>query len=129
MGEKTFVSKTFDIGEHVFLEDELADEAYLLKAGRVKITKTGADGEQKTIATVGQGGIIGEMALIDNQPRAATATALDETTVIVITNQDLQARLEHTDPVVLRLLNIFTQRLREQARVFTKITSSPLINK
>ena len=78
---------------------------------------------------MGQGGIIGEMALIDNQPRAATATALNDTTVVVITNQDLQARLAKTDPVVLRLLNTFTQRLREQGRVFTEITSSPLLNK
>ena len=129
MGEDTFTNKSFGIGRHIFRENDLGNEAYLLKTGSVKITKTGADGEQKTIATVGQGGIIGEMALIDNEPRAATATALSETTVVVITNQDLQARLELTDPVVMRLLNIFTQRLREQGRVFTKITSSPLFNK
>ena len=129
MGEETFAGKAFGIGRHIFRENDLGNEAYLLKTGRVKITKTGADGEQKTIATVGQGGIIGEMALIENQPRAATATALSETTVVVITNQDLQTRLKHTDPVVLRLLNIFTQRLRKQGRILTKITSSPLINK
>ena len=129
MGEETFSSRTFDIGRHIFREDERGEEAFLVKEGLVKITKTGADGEQKTLATVGQGGIIGEMALIDNQPRAATATALNDTTVVVITNQDLQARLAKTDPVVLRLLNTFTQRLREQGRVFTEITSSPLLNK
>jgi CRP-like cAMP-binding protein len=129
MGQETFASKTFDIGCHLFREDEPGKEAYLVKEGQVKITKTGADGEQKTLATVGQGGIVGEMALIDNEPRAATATALCETKVVVITNQDLQARLAKTDPVVLRLLNVFTQRLREQGRIFTKITSSPLLNK
>jgi len=45
MGEETFARKTFDIGRRIFREDEPGDEAYLLKAGRVKITKTGADGE------------------------------------------------------------------------------------
>jgi hypothetical protein len=47
----------------------------------------------------------------------------------MIANQDLQARLEQTDPLMSRLLNIFTQHLRAQSRVFTKIISSPLINK
>jgi hypothetical protein len=49
--------------------------------------------------------------------------------VVVITYRDIQARLAGTDSVMLRLLNIFTQYLREQARVFIKITSSPLLNK
>jgi len=69
------------------------------------------------------------MGLIDKHPCAATAMALDESMVIVAANQNLQARPEQTDPLMSRLPNIFTQHLRAQARVLTKITSSPLINK
>ena len=49
--------------------------------------------------------------------------------VVVITYRDIQVRLADTDPVMLRLLNIFTQCLRKQERVFAKIASSSLFNK
>ena len=76
-------TKNFNTGTRLFKEGEDGDVAYLIKSGKVKITKTGGDGQQKIVGLVGSGGIVGEMALIDNQSRVATVEAMEDTTVLV----------------------------------------------
>ena len=116
-------TKTFDTGARLFKEGDAGDVAYLIKSGKVKITKTGGDGQQKVVGLVGAGGIVGEMALIDDQTRVATVEAMEETTVLVISQDALKSRLEKADPVVGRLLHSFTERVREQSRLIAKLQS------
>ena len=115
-------SKFFESGQTIFKEGDVGDVAYLIKKGSVKITKTGHDDCQKTIATVGKGAILGEMALIDDDTRSATAIVLFATEVLVIERHELVARLEKTDPVVNRLLQTLSARLKEQAETIAKLS-------
>lgn len=116
-----FEEKVFDVGDRIFTEGEDGDAAYLIKSGSVKIVKEKDKDTHRTIATVKQGHIIGEMALIDNQPRAASAIVLETTAVMVISKENLQDRLAKTDPVVVRLLNTFTDRLRQQSQAIINL--------
>ena len=116
-------TKNFGTGVRLFKEGDAGDVAYLINSGKVKVTKTGGDGQQKVVGLVGSGGIVGEMALIDNQARVATVEAMEDTTVLVISQAALKSRLEKTDPVVGRLLNSFTERVREQSRLIAKLQS------
>ena len=111
------------MGERLFRKGEPGDRAYIVQSGTLKITKTGDNDIQKTIATVKAGAIIGEMALIDDQPRAATATALEDTMLTVISAKAFKTRLKSTDAVVFRLLTIFAKRLRNQNELITKLSS------
>jgi CRP-like cAMP-binding protein len=110
-----FEEKVFDVGEKIFTEGDDGDAAYLIKSGKVKIVKEKDEDSHRTIATIEAGQVIGEMSLIDDQPRAASAIVLEETVVMVISKENLQERLDKTDPVVVRLLNTFTDRLRKQS--------------
>ncbi len=69
MSDDSFDRVNIVIGDRLFLEGDPGDRAYIVQSGTLKITKTGDDDIQKTIATVKAGAIIGEMALIDDQPR------------------------------------------------------------
>jgi len=109
-------SRTYRIGTKIFSEGEPGDQAYLIKSGQVKITKTAKDDTPRTIATVKPGHIIGEMALIDNQPRAASAVVLEPTEVLVISKDEFQKRLGNPDKVINLLMQSFTNRLRQQAQ-------------
>ena len=117
MNAKTFNEKNFDVGDYLFKEGDEGEEAYLIKSGQIKISRQVGENDQRTIATIGKGDIIGEMALIDGKPRAATAICIEPVTVVVVTGELLQQRLAKTDPVVMQLLNTFTKRLREQADI------------
>ncbi len=106
--------QSFKPGARVFREGEKGDKAYLIESGLIEISKKVSGGEQVVVAVVGKGEMIGEMALIDGQPRAATARVVKNSVLMIINRADLVDRLKKTDPVIRRLLGVFTKRLREQ---------------
>ncbi len=105
-------------GEVLFEEGDLGDEAYLIQEGEIEIFQRIGNTEQ-VIATLGKGEIIGEMSLIDNQPRMASARVLDNSKLMVITQKSLQMRLQklqQDDRVMRRLLDVLVNRLRGDAQ-------------
>ncbi|MEG3617627.1 cyclic nucleotide-binding domain-containing protein [Magnetovibrio sp. PR-2] len=118
--------KTYMVGDTIFKEGEAGELAYLIRSGEVKITKMDDQDRPSTIANLKKGNIIGEMALIDDAPRAASAISLDKTEVMVITKEEFQKRLANSDQVIGLLLQTFTQRLRQQAeRAVNKSPNPP----
>ena len=104
-------------GELIFEENEFDEVAYLVVSGEVEIFRSSGNQEQM-LATVGRGEIIGEMSLIDSQPHVASARALSDTQVSLISRQSLQQRLdrlEESDRVLRRLIGVLVDRLRGQA--------------
>ncbi len=116
MGGKGLIHETFNPGDRLFDEGDAGDRAYIIESGLVEIGKAVQGGETVVVTTLGKGEIVGEMALIDDQPRAATARVVRPTAVLVIERPDFQARLARSDPIIRRLLGIFTSRLRLQTR-------------
>ncbi|OEJ68141.1 hypothetical protein BEN30_07605 [Magnetovibrio blakemorei] len=116
-------SHTYHIGDIIFQEGDHGDCAYLIKSGQVKITKIARDDQPRTIATLNAGNILGEMALIDNEPRAASAVVLQDTEVLIISNEEFQKRLDGSDPVIGLLMQTFTNRLRQQAQQLVRMMS------
>ncbi len=105
-------------GEIVFNEGDDGDEAYMILSGKIDITiKSG--GKEIILATLERGQIIGEMALIDGQPRMATARAKTETSLSVIPREAFKKRLDwlsEEDRLISHILEIFVARLRRQAQ-------------
>ena len=95
----------------VFREGDEGDRAYIVQEGLVEIFKNVGD-EEVVLGTVEKGGIFGEMALIDDQPRMASARAATATTVIVIARQNFQSKLAKCDPFIRGLLGIFVKNIR-----------------
>ncbi|HLO75899.1 MAG TPA: cyclic nucleotide-binding domain-containing protein [Magnetospirillum sp.] len=85
--------RVFEPGTQIFDEGDPGTEAYVVEYGRVAIYKT-VKGQRVDLGTVVQGGIFGEMALIDDQPRMASAVAEAETACVVIGKQRLTEQLE-----------------------------------
>lgn len=106
--------RSFAKGETIFKEGDQAAQAYLVEKGAVEIAKV-IEGERRVLGTVDQGGIFGELALIDNQPRMATAGAASPTTLLVISKEDFNEKLKQADPFIRALLRIFVQNIRTSA--------------
>lgn len=75
-------------GDTIFKEGALGECLYLIEEGRVEISQQ-KDGVRQTLAVFGPGDCFGEMALIDCQPRSATATALERTRLCIISSNTL----------------------------------------
>ena len=112
--EKILERKVYQMGDVIFKEGDKGSRAYVVQSGEVEISKM-LDGTRTVLGTVGKGGIFGEMALIDDAPRMASAVALDVTTVILVTRQMMEEKLSKADPFLRGLINIFAKNLRRLA--------------
>lgn len=103
--------KVFYANTKIFSEGEHGDRAYLIQDGQVEIVKHGM-----VLATLGKGELFGEMALIDDKPRMASAKALADTSVVIISRDTFREKLEKADPFLRGLLNIFVRNIRNLTR-------------
>ena len=103
--------QTIGAGSYVFREGEAASCAYIVQDGCVEIIKT--DGDEVTVlAQIPQGGIFGEMALIDDAPRMASARMAEGGTLIIVNRKTFEGKMAKSDPFVRTLLRIFVDTIR-----------------
>ena len=107
-------------GEIIFKEGEVGRRcAFLVESGRVVISKKLDDGTDMVLGYIPQGGIFGEMALIDDKPRMAQAKATMSTAVIIISETMLENKLKKADPFIRGLLNLLVRNAREMGNQLT----------
>ncbi len=107
----------FGPGEPLFREGDPGDALYIVESGNVELFRTREDGTRVTLATVAAGALLGEMSLVNIEPRSATGVAVGETRVIALRNNHLAELLrEDKDLLITLLLNItriLSKRLRQ----------------
>ncbi|MEK9753809.1 MAG: cyclic nucleotide-binding domain-containing protein [Rhodospirillaceae bacterium] len=111
MSSQILQRQTFKPGAKIFKEGEDGTMAYVVQEGEVEIVKT-IDGVETVLGTIGQGGIFGEMALIDAKPRMASARAKRGTTIICVTQAMFNEKMKKSDPFIRGLLNILADAVR-----------------
>ncbi|GIQ74777.1 hypothetical protein BraRD5C2_32180 [Bradyrhizobium sp. RD5-C2] len=94
-------------GGIIFREGEQADELFVIKSGYVRI-QVG----NKTITDLPADTIFGEMALIDNEPRSATATALTDVELVPVSEKQFLFLVSQTPHFALQVMRTLAQRLR-----------------
>jgi CRP-like cAMP-binding protein len=104
-------------GEVLFREDEAGQSLMLITGGSVKISVSGPDGKEAVLAVLGPGEILGEMAILENRPRSADATALVRCEVLVLHQRDFVPFLERNPAVAIRLLAMMCARLRRTSEL------------
>jgi CRP-like cAMP-binding protein len=114
-GGRVLNRRTFFPGDVIFNEGDRGSQAFILQSGRVRITKNVSGGQRGTLGFVEPGGIFGEMALIDQSERMATAIADQSCVCIVITEETLKSKLAKTDPVLRMLMLMLIRLLRRVA--------------
>jgi CRP-like cAMP-binding protein len=97
-----------EAGRALTTEGDLGREFFVLLQGKVEATRAGL-----SIATLGAGSFFGEMALLDRQPRTATVTTLEPSTLLVITAGEFNAFLESMPSVDRKMLVVLAERLRD----------------
>ena len=112
MDQSILQRQIYDSGDLIFKEGDDGRLAYVVEEGEVEIFVIIDDHEQ-VLGTVGKDGIFGEMALIDNQPRMANARATKSTTIICVTRQMFDEKLNQADPFIRGLLKILADNNRD----------------
>lgn len=82
--------REFDEGERMMVQGEPGRELFLIAKGRARVTQSAFGiGEPRTLAYVKEGDVVGERALIKNEPRIATVTATEPVIAYVLTREHL----------------------------------------
>ncbi len=105
-------STYFDPDEFLFEEGDPGYCAYIIESGSVEISLD-KSGRKLVIATLGAGEVLGEMAIIDNLPRTATARAIERTKVTAIPLDYVGQKIENADPTVRMFLLLVMERYRD----------------
>lgn len=106
-------TQKFPKGHVLFKEGDFADNAYIISNGAVTLSRRDRAGRDQTFLTLRNSEIVGEMALIVDIRRTATATVKDDLEAIVIHRSDFNFHLEKLNPFVLRILKVLVQRLKD----------------
>lgn len=104
---KTEEHQAFSAGQTIFLEGEAGDVLYIVAEGQVEILISG-----QLLETLGPGDILGEMALIENQPRSATAVARTNCLLTPVTRQHFLALIQRTPLFAIQVMRVLAHRLR-----------------
>jgi EAL domain-containing protein (putative c-di-GMP-specific phosphodiesterase class I) len=103
----------YNAGEIIFKEGDEGDDAFLIEEGMIEISVMN-NGQALQVNKIGKGELFGEVALIDHQPRTATAKAVENTVLIAIQRSLVNELLEKTDPIVRHLLLVILDRYRNK---------------
>jgi CRP-like cAMP-binding protein len=114
-------ARTFHPGEMIFSEFEPGDTFYLIQSGRVELVKIIGDIE-KTLDILQPSEMFGEMAILENSPRSATAIALDTVKVLEFNAQNFEILMLGNPQIALKLLRMFTKRIYDSKRRFMILT-------
>jgi len=117
-------------GQAVIREGDDGDFMLLIVSGTVDIFKSSAEGEQQLMSSVGPGMTIGEMSMIDGEPRFATCIATD-TTVFAVLTRDAMAKIILERPslgtkILIVLVTMLTHRLRQTSARLLHYMERPL---
>ncbi|MFN4244979.1 MAG: cyclic nucleotide-binding domain-containing protein [Brevinematia bacterium] len=94
----------------IFCEHEYGDKAYVILKGNVRITKF-VEGKEVLLAVLKEGDIFGEMAILENKPRSATATAVGDTELMYVKKENFETMV-HTKPeIATRIIELLSDRI------------------
>lgn len=115
-----------DAGEVLFREGEQGDQMFVLQSGRVKLTRQTRKGVQ-TLATLGPGEFFGEMAILNNRPRSATAEVVEPAKLLVLDAQTFETMLVKNAEIAVRMILRMANRLDEaNAQIEILVHREPL---
>ena len=100
-------------GQIIFQKGDMDSSMMAVLRGSVRISTGSTDGKEVILNTIGVGEVFGEIALLDGRPRSADATAVEDCTLLVIERRHFLPFLLANQDLVLRMLSVLCQRLRQ----------------
>ena len=102
----------FGAGDTIFREGDLGTEMYIIHEGKVEILNRLGD-EDRVLAVLEKGDFFGEMSVLEDLPRAATARALTDARLLQINGSTFDQMLQSNPEIAVRMMRKLSRRLRE----------------
>lgn len=115
---------TFGGGDVIFRQGQSSDAAYLVVDGQVEILRESLAGEVKLLDVLGRDSYFGEMGVIDDQPRSATARARGPVVCMSVSREEFMDMLLSNPQETIELLKVLFDRLRRTSAKLARLQHS-----
>lgn len=110
----------------IFFAGDPAERVFLILKGRVKIYHVAENGKEIILDVVPRGGVVGDMAIVENGERIACAQAIDETVAATISWEDFSHILQQSPRLGFAMAELMAHRLAGMQRTFMNLVSKPV---
>lgn len=104
--------RAYATGDMIIEQDTASDGAYFIVEGMVKVFRESREGEEINLTVLGPGEVLGELSLIDDEPRSAYVCTLKPTTIFILRREDFIKILEKHPETAVNLLKTLAKRVR-----------------
>jgi CRP-like cAMP-binding protein len=118
--QEVFYCSVFEAGEVIVAQGEKGSTAYLIEDGEVEVLIKGKD-QLIPISTIGRGQLIGEIAMVTNEPRTASVISKTVTSCIAFDRSEFMRLLYSQPHRSLDIFKIFSKRLSESNRRLAEV--------
>ncbi len=108
-------------GAAVVSQDEAGDSLFVIMSGRIKVVIAGESGREVTLSILRSGDSFGEMALFDESPRSANCVAIEPTTLLALSRDDLMRHVQAHPRTAMNLLGEMARRLRRADQTIAQL--------
>jgi CRP/FNR family transcriptional regulator len=115
------VARKYRKGSILFVQGEEGERCFAIVSGTVKLSAYHADGREAVLAVLGPGDVFGELALFDEAPRSADATALEDAELLSLDRNGLNEAVAAHPEIATALLRVLGRRLRQANEAFQDI--------
>jgi CRP-like cAMP-binding protein len=105
----------YEPNDIIFCEFEPGNDFYFIQSGRVEIVKI-INNREKTLDILGTGDVFGEMAILEEEPRSASAIAIEHVKLLRFRRENFDALLQGNPQLAYKLLVIFSKRIYDAKR-------------
>lgn len=118
--------RSFAAGQALIRQGGASRALFVIATGRVRVVMTTVDGDELLVAVLGPGATVGELSVLDGQPRSATVTAIEPVQALRVDGQAFGPFLLARPQAVVGLLRVLSARLRTADDLRLQLAVSPI---
>ena len=115
--------RSFAAGRALFYQGDPGSAVYLVRSGRVRIYVHTPDGQEVSVVLCNPGDLFGEMSLLDGRPRSASAVAMEDSELLVMSGQDFVRHVHDSHQLALNVMLTLSARLRDTTEAVKSLAS------
>jgi len=106
------LGRVYEDGETLVRQGDVGDVMFVIQEGEVEVVHEG-DGRETQLAIIGEGGLVGEMAIFLREPRTATVRAKGRVRALTVDKKNFLRRVNEDPSIAFRLVESLSRRVRE----------------
>jgi CRP-like cAMP-binding protein len=117
------LGRVYEDGENLMRQGDVGDVMFVIQEGEVEVVHE-RDGRETPLAVIGEGGLVGEMAIFLREPRTATVRAKGRVRALTVDKKNFLRRVNEDPSIAFRIVETLSRRVRELSAEVARLRSA-----